>query len=155
MMGMNHQHLSTLILTTLISGAAVLGVTGPAKAVELVAKISERKLYVYSDSGKLIRKFDVAVARPGKVTPLGKFQVQDKVVWPDWYRPQGGMVPGGPGNPLGERWIGFNGEYGIHGTNDQASVGKAASSGCFRMRSEDITALYQLVKVGDPVTVME
>ncbi|OLP18820.1 hypothetical protein BST81_08780 [Leptolyngbya sp. 'hensonii'] len=147
--------LSTLICVTCLSGVAVVGMMGEAKAVEMVAKISERQLYVYSDSGQLIRKFDIAVARPGKVTPLGNFRVQDKAVWPAWYPPSGGgVVPGGPGNPLGERWIGFNGEYGIHGTNNQASVGKAASSGCFRMRSKDIIALYDLVKVGDRITVV-
>lgn len=43
--------------------------------------------------------------------------------------------------------------YGIHGTNVQSSVGKAASHGCFRMRKEDVEELYTLVQVGDNVTV--
>jgi hypothetical protein len=43
--------------------------------------------------------------------------------------------------------------YGIHGTNVQSSVGKAASHGCFRMRKQDVEELYTLVQVGDTVTV--
>jgi lipoprotein-anchoring transpeptidase ErfK/SrfK len=137
-----------------MAGFAVAGaLPDNAQAVELVAKISERKVYVYSDRGELVKKFDIAVARPGKVTPMGTFYVSEKLEWPDWYRPQGGVIPGGPGNPLGERWIGYNGEYGFHGTNDQSSVGKEASSGCFRMKTQDILSLYNLVKVGDKVTV--
>jgi L,D-transpeptidase catalytic domain len=60
----------------------------------------------------------------------------------------------GKDNPLGSRWMGLSLKgYGIHGTNVQSSVGKAASHGCFRMRKQDVEEFYTLVEVGDPVTV--
>jgi hypothetical protein len=43
--------------------------------------------------------------------------------------------------------------YGIHGTNVQSSVGKAASHGCFRMKKKDVEELYSMVQIGDPVSV--
>ena len=64
-------------------------------------------------------------------------------------------VGGGPGNPLGARalYLG-NSEYRIHGTNDPTSIGKRVSSGCIRLRNEDVEDLYQRVGVGTKVVVL-
>jgi hypothetical protein len=43
--------------------------------------------------------------------------------------------------------------YGIHGTNNPASIGQAVSHGCIRLRNEDVTQLYHLVTVGTPVFI--
>ncbi|HEY1052804.1 MAG TPA: L,D-transpeptidase [Prosthecobacter sp.] len=41
----------------------------------------------------------------------------------------------------------------IHGTNDEASIGRAASHGCVRMRNRDVIALFDQVPVGTPVWI--
>jgi lipoprotein-anchoring transpeptidase ErfK/SrfK len=54
---------------------------------------------------------------------------------------------------LGDRRLRFGDGYGVHGTNNPASVGKAASHGCLRMRNDEVTALYDLVAVGTPIYI--
>ena len=62
----------------------------------------------------------------------------------------------GPGNPLGTRWMGLSEPYvGIHGTPDAASIGYSASHGCIRMRIPDAEWLFQHVKVGTPVFIID
>ena len=64
------------------------------------------------------------------------------------------MMSGGPGNPLGARAMYLGGTvYRIHGTNQPATIGKHVSSGCIRMLNEDVTDLYERVKVGALVVV--
>jgi hypothetical protein len=65
------------------------------------------------------------------------------------------MTAGGPGNPLGARAMYIGGtEYRIHGTNDPSTIGKTVSSGCIRLTNEDVTDLYERVKVGAKVVVL-
>ena len=67
------------------------------------------------------------------------------------------VMPPGPENPLGDRWIGFwsdgNNVIGFHGTPNRESVGRAASHGCVRMYNEDIRQLFDMVDLGTPVIV--
>ena len=62
---------------------------------------------------------------------------------------------GGPDNPLGARAL-YLGDtlYRIHGSNEPWTIGHAVSSGCIRMRNEDVIDLYDLVKVGTRVIVL-
>jgi lipoprotein-anchoring transpeptidase ErfK/SrfK len=63
---------------------------------------------------------------------------------------------GGINNPLGAVAIYLgNSLYRIHGTNDPKSIGKAESSGCFRMTNEQVIHLASLVKIGTTVKVLE
>jgi lipoprotein-anchoring transpeptidase ErfK/SrfK len=65
------------------------------------------------------------------------------------------FMEGGIKNPLGARAIYLGSTiYRIHGTNEPASIGKSASSGCIRMLNEDVSELYQFVKHGATVTVL-
>ena len=65
------------------------------------------------------------------------------------------MMPGGPKNPLGARAMYLGSTlYRIHGTAEPWTIGHAVSSGCIRMRNEDVTDLYQRVKVGTRVIVL-
>lgn len=128
-----------------------------AKATRLLLKRGERKLYVYSGETKLA-SYPVAVGRSGWETPMGTFQVIDKIEHPAWIHPfTNEVVPPGSKNPLGERYIGFwtdgRNYIGFHGTPDQESVGRAASHGCVRMYNKDIRELYKMVAVGIPVVV--
>jgi len=73
-------------------------------------------------------------------TPRGTFTIINKQV--------------NPGGPFGTRWMGLSQpHYGIHGTNNPASIGTAASNGCIRMYNEDVNELFNLVSVGTPVTI--
>ena len=81
--------------------------------------------------------------------------------WPDW-RPPDDMLkrrpdlprfmPGGPENPLGARAIYLGSTlYRIHGSNEPWTIGTQVSSGCIRLRNEDVIDLYSRVKVGTKV----
>lgn len=127
------------------------------KATRLVLKRGERKLDVYSGEAKLT-SYPVAVGRAGWETPMGAFQVIDKIEHPAWIHPfTDEVVPPGPKNPLGERYIGFwtdgRNYIGFHGTPNRESVGLAASHGCVRMYNKDIRELYEMIAVGIPVVV--
>jgi hypothetical protein len=65
------------------------------------------------------------------------------------------VVEPGPANPVGSRWMGLSTKgYGIHGTNDPKSIGKAVSHGCIRMGRVDIEEFYALVAAGDQVRIV-
>ncbi len=108
--------------------------------------------------GYYVRRYPVGIGRDG-ATPVGVFQVVDKVVNPTYYGPDGVIAADDPANPLGERWLAINDEsgsldgYGIHGTIEPESIGKAASRGCIRMRDADLVELYDLLTVGSEVTI--
>jgi len=110
---------------------------------------------------KLVKTYPVAIGRQGLETPAGLYDVQSKQVNPSWHVPNsdwagdlaGRVIPPGPEDPLKARWIGFNGGAGIHGTDDDGSIGSAASHGCVRMHIPDVIDLYKQVDVGNPVYI--
>ncbi len=127
--------------------------------VNLVLKLQEKRVYVYKGE-KLLAKYPVAIGKKDWETPVGEWQVMEKLKNPAWTNFKNGkVVKAGKDNPLGQRWIGFwtDGQdvIGFHGTPDTKSIGKAASHGCVRMYNRDVKALYPLVKVGTIVTVVE
>ncbi|QFI65871.1 hypothetical protein EKH55_0997 [Sinorhizobium alkalisoli] len=119
-------------------------------------------LYYIEPGGTAIR-YSVGVGREGYGWH-GTEMVTAKRSWPDW-RPPAGMrarrpdlpahMVGGPDNPLGARalYLG-NTLYRIHGSNEPESVGRASSSGCFRMSNEDVIDLYERVRIGAKVVVL-
>jgi lipoprotein-anchoring transpeptidase ErfK/SrfK len=118
----------------------------------LVLSIPDRKLALIED-GITLKIFDVAVGKPSTPSPVGQLTIVNKVTNPTYYH-KGEIVKPGKANPLGNRWMGLSKSgYGIHGTNVQSSVGKAASHGCFRMRRHDVEELFAMVRVGDKVEI--
>jgi lipoprotein-anchoring transpeptidase ErfK/SrfK len=119
-------------------------------------------LYLVLGDGKAMR-YGIGVGREG-FTWSGSHPIVRKAEWPDWYPPAEmiarqpylpRMTAGGPGNPLGARAMYIGGtEYRIHGTNDPTTIGKNVSSGCIRLTNEDVTDLYERVKVGAKVIVL-
>ncbi|WP_339031124.1 L,D-transpeptidase [Bradyrhizobium symbiodeficiens] len=108
-------------------------------------------------------RYGIGVGREG-FTWSGEQTVARKAEWPDWHPPTEmiGRQPylprfmaGGPGNPLGARamYLGET-EYRIHGTNNPNTIGKRVSSGCIRLTNDDVTDLYERVKVGAKVIVL-
>ncbi|HLN60364.1 MAG TPA: L,D-transpeptidase family protein [Symbiobacteriaceae bacterium] len=150
-----------LVLALLsLAGTAMAEVTrpqgiGPAPPTPtgVVINLPARTLYWYKD-GTLVRTFPVGVGTPATVSPVGSYRVREKAVDP-WWQPPGNapVVPPGPQNPLGTRWMGFYGGYGIHGNNNPSSIGGVVSHGCIRMYVPDVEWLYDQVTVGTPVHI--
>ncbi|MBE9184962.1 L,D-transpeptidase [Microcoleus sp. LEGE 07076] len=129
----------------------------PVEEVRLVLRLRERRVYVYRKN-KVQASFPVAVGKQGWETPTGSFKVMQMIKDPVWEHPwTGELVPAGPDNPLGTRWIGFwtdgKNVIGFHGTPTLDSIGRAASHGCVRMFDKDAQALFEKVAVGTPVIV--
>lgn len=127
------------------------------KNVRLVIKLSDRRVYVYQND-ELQTAYPIAVGREGWETPTGNYQVIQTIENPIWKHPfTGEIVPPGPNNPLGIRWIGFwtdgTNYIGFHGTPNEETVGTAASHGCVRMYNQDVLALFEKVEIGTPVIV--
>jgi hypothetical protein len=118
----------------------------------LVLSIPDRKLALMED-GAVVKVYEVAVGKRSTPSPTGEMKIINKVVAPTYYH-KGLVVKPGKSNPLGNRWMGLTKPgYGIHGTNVQSSIGKAASHGCFRMRKADVEELFKQVEVGDAVEI--
>ncbi|MDQ0132930.1 lipoprotein-anchoring transpeptidase ErfK/SrfK [Neorhizobium galegae] len=136
------------------------------KAGTIVIDTNNRFLYLITGNGQA-RRYGVGVGKPG-FEWAGEHRVSRKSEWPDWTPPsemiqreaaKGHYLParmdGGPENPLGARAMYLGSTlYRIHGTNAPWSIGSAVSSGCIRMRNEDVTDLYERVNIGTKVIVM-
>jgi lipoprotein-anchoring transpeptidase ErfK/SrfK len=121
-------------------------------ARQVLVSIPDRQLAVLED-GRVLKVFPVAVGADDSPSPDGEFQIINRLSNPTYYHP-GKVIPAGPANPLGSRWIGLNLKgYGIHGTNAPRSIGKAASHGCIRMAKRDLEQLFEMVRVGDTVVI--
>lgn len=123
----------------------------------LVIRLRDRRVYVYHRN-QLKTSYPIAVGKAGWETPKGNFKVIEMQRNPAWQHPwKGTIIPPGPENPLGARWIGFwtdgKNYIGFHGTPQENLVGQAVSHGCIRMRNKDVLALYAQVGVGTSVTV--
>lgn len=116
----------------------------------IVVSIPDRKLALVED-GQVIKVYKIAVGASATPSPTGEFTVANRINDPTYYAP-GKVIGPGAGNPLGTRWIGLSLKgFGIHGTNEPRSIGKAASHGCIRMGKKDAEELFSLVRVGDVV----
>ena len=107
----------------------------------LAINTASRRLSHY-DGNRLIKEYPVAVGKPSTPTPNGSYKIKNKVV--------------DPGGVLGTRWMGMDipgGNYGIHGTNNPASIGTAASLGCVRMYNHDVEELFPNISIGTPVHI--
>jgi lipoprotein-anchoring transpeptidase ErfK/SrfK len=122
-----------------------------AQRIVLVS-IPDRKLAVL-EGGQVIATFPVAVGAAVSPSPIGEFQIINRISQPTYYH-AGKVIPTGKDNPIGTRWLGLSQKgYGIHGTNVPGSIGHAASHGCIRLRNRDIERLFTLLRVGDTVVI--
>jgi len=120
---------------------------------EIMINIPECRLFLYYN-GELLKTYKVAVGKVSSPSPIGEFEIINKVINPTWYPEERPAVPPGPNNPLGKYWIGLNNiGYGIHGNSAAWSIGSPASKGCFRMDNHEIEELFAIVPVGTPVKV--
>lgn len=99
------------------------------------------------DGNRSVRSFPVALGKIATSTPRGDFTIVTKTPYPYSY-------PGGPLSVFGTYWLGLSKpHYGIHGTNNPASIGKYVSHGCIRMYNQDVNYLANLVPIGTPVRI--
>lgn len=148
----------TILATPAITMAAQPNVTKTQVTEDtpkrvIVVSLEDRKLALVED-GKVKKIYTVAVGKPSTPSPVGTFSIERRVANPT-YSHDGRVVPPGPGNPVGTRWMGLSIHgYGIHGTNVPSSIGKAASHGCIRMGKADLEELFAQVEVGDTVELI-
>ncbi|MFG1423705.1 L,D-transpeptidase [Roseixanthobacter liquoris] len=140
----------------------VVAIDGKYKPGTIVIRTSERRLYYVTAPGQAIQ-YGVGVGREG-FQWSGVKTVSAKKEWPSWTPPSQMLkrrpdlpryMPGGIDNPLGARAMYLGSSlYRIHGSNEPDTIGQAVSSGCIRMTNDDVTDLYNRVKVGATVYVM-
>lgn len=105
----------------------------------IVVDLSDRHLHLL-EGKQVVRSFPIALGAMLSATPTGEFMIVNK-------QPS-------PGGPYGAYWLGLSKKhYGIHGTNDPASIGKLVSHGCIRMYNQDVVQLANLVPLGTRVTI--
>jgi lipoprotein-anchoring transpeptidase ErfK/SrfK len=119
----------------------------------IVVSLEDHKLALIED-GQLKKVYSVAVGKPSTPSPTGTFTIERRVANPTYHH-NGKTVLPGPNNPVGTRWMGLSKHgYGIHGTNEPNSIGRAASHGCIRMARTDLEEFYALVAQGDTVELI-
>ncbi|WP_296865988.1 L,D-transpeptidase family protein [Thermosyntropha sp.] len=89
------------------------------------------------------KTYPVAVGKKSTPSPLGNWIVVEKAI--------------NPGGPFGVRWMRLSvpwGGYGIHGTNNPKSIGRAVSNGCIRMYNKDVIEIYERTPIGSSVYII-
>ncbi len=108
---------------------------------KVLIDLSIRELYLFSGE-KNMKAYPVAIGKPATPTPVGSFSIVTKIVNPSL-------------GALGTRWMGLSKpSYGIHGTNNPASIGTMASLGCVRMYNRDAEEVFALVSIGTSVEIV-
>lgn len=118
----------------------------------IVISIPDRQLALV-ENGEVVKVYPIAVGAAETPSPTGEFKIINRLTKPTYYTP-GKVIKPGAENPLGTRWMGLSLRgFGIHGTNDPKSIGLSASHGCIRMHKKDVEELFELVRVGDVVSL--
>ncbi|MBB6453193.1 lipoprotein-anchoring transpeptidase ErfK/SrfK [Salirhabdus euzebyi] len=105
----------------------------------LDVSINNRLLKLFKNT-VLQKQYPIAVGRMLHATPVGDFIIINKAP--------------NPGGPYGTMWMSLSKQhYGIHGTNDPSSIGKAVSKGCIRMHNKDIEELATIIPIGTRVSI--
>ena len=135
---------------------------GPHKPGTIVIDTPRRFLFLVQPGGRALR-YGIGVGRPG-FEWAGMKSVTRKAEWPSWTPPAEMLkrrpdlprfMAGGADNPMGARAMYLGSSlYRIHGTNEPHTIGQAVSSGCIRMTNDDVTDLYERVRVGAKVLVI-
>lgn len=154
-------HAGTILTVPNVTAAAL------EKPSRLVVALDECVLAGYNAEGTMLLRFPCSIARNRAHLPdIGTLKIKNMAPAPNYtYDPAnygqdpsvGKMVvPAGPRNPVGSRWIGLSlSGYGIHGTPRPNSVGRPESRGCFRLTNWNAEKLFELVTTGTPVEVVQ
>lgn len=142
------------VATVLATSSAAQQTSRPVQPRRvIVVSLEDRKLALV-EAGQVRKVYSVAVGKPSTPSPEGAFTIERRIANPTYHHDGKTILPG-PGNPVGSRWMGLSIRgYGIHGTNEPKSIGKAASHGCIRMAKADLEEFFEMVAVGDPVQLI-
>lgn len=138
----------------------------------IVINLAELRLYYYPLGKNEVTVYPIGIGQLGgdTLTPTMVTTVSDKRANPTWtptanirarYKAQGidlpAVVPAGPENPMGHhaiRLAAYGGVYLLHGTNADFGIGMRVSSGCIRLRDNDIETLFRVIQPGTKVNIM-
>ncbi|MFC1734474.1 L,D-transpeptidase family protein [Candidatus Hydrogenedentota bacterium] len=146
-----------------LPGETALSDDVPESGMAIQVNRKMRRLSLIED-GEVFFSTPVAVGAPSSETPTGRFRMVNKLKNPTWYRgpTMKPVPPADPKNPLGEFWVGLEPfgpgnhvGYGIHGTNDPASVGRNVTKGCVRLAEADASRIFELCPEGTPVIIVD
>lgn len=140
------------------------------RAASLNISLARKTVFVLDASGSVAACFPCTIAARAEKRPVGMLKVVAIIANPNYtFDPalfagdpeaatmtSKAIIAPGPNNPVGTVWIGLDRPgYGIHGTPDPESIGKAASHGCFRLANWNAEKLLGMVKIGTPVMITE
>ena len=146
------------------------GVDAPREGI--LINLAELRLYYFAPGTNSVTVYPIGIGQldGDTLTPTMKTTVSQKRANPTWtptanirarYLKQGitlpAVVPAGPDNPMGHhaiRLAAFGGVYLLHGTNADFGIGMRVSSGCIRLRDDDIKHLFSVVDVGTRVNII-
>ena len=128
----------------------------PRRVDEIYVSVEEKKLTT-KHRGRVVARYPISTGLDTAPTPRGEFEIINKLENP-WYTPadEPAQPPNSEENPIGTRWLGINKpSYGIHGTNEPESIGRAASDGCIRLHNRHVEMLYDRVEPGTKVYIKD
>ncbi|MDD5680720.1 MAG: L,D-transpeptidase family protein [Candidatus Omnitrophica bacterium] len=143
---------SNALQSTVIRPGTKLKVS-KAKYSILVDK--SQNILILKADGEAFKTYTVATGKDNS-TPIGTYQIKEKLTNPTWYKAGAVVPPDSPDNILGTRWMALTlDHYGIHGTTDETTLGQQVTAGCVRMKNKDVEELYTIVPAGTEVTIID
>lgn len=109
---------------------------------EILVDVEESKLYLFQD-GEVVKTYKCSGGKWSTPSPIGTWTITNKAKW---------------GEGFGGSWMGLNvpwGDFGIHGTLNESSLGWASSHGCIRMENSEVAELYKIIPIGTKVTIID
>ena len=144
----------------LLSAIIIFAGTAPvsnASSKHMIIVNTKKNTLNYYVNYTLVKKFRCATGKASTPTPQRKTTIVNKIKNRPYYKT--GIPGGDPRNPLGKRWMGLNidgtqgSTYGIHGNNNEKSIGKNVSHGCIRMHNSEVEWLFDQVPLGTVVLI--
>lgn len=145
-----------VLLSAIIIFAGTAPVSNAASKHMIIVNTKKNTLNYYVNY-TLVKKFRCATGKASTPTPQRKTTIVNKIKNRPFYKT--GIPGGDPRNPLGKRWMGLNidgtqgSTYGIHGNNNEKSIGKNVSHGCIRMHNSEVEWLFDQVPLGTVVLI--
>ncbi|MEE2661455.1 MAG: L,D-transpeptidase family protein [Pseudomonadota bacterium] len=136
---------------------------GPREGI--LINLADQRLYLFDENRKTVQSVPLGIGNAGWDTPKGVTKVVRKQHLPTWYVPKSvrldqpelpAVIGPGPDNPLGTHAVYLDWPaYLFHGTNKPYGVGRRVSHGCIRLYPEDIVRLFDKIKIGTKVTIID
>ena len=127
---------------------------GKSKVERMVYISADDMMLTVWEGAKLIRSYPITLNESD--SPRGKREIGTISPGPHYMRKKTGLeLKPGPNSPVGIVWCPLGNGFGIHGTNNPATIGRATSSGCVRLANWDAVRFAELVKKNTTVMVSE